>query len=125
MVTSLAPRERQIVDILYQKGAATVAEVRDALPDELSASAIRAMLTRLEAKGLVERRGDSHPQIYAPTVPQSEATRSALSQIVNVFFNGSAVGAASALLNMNGPLTDAELKDLERLVAEARKADRS
>jgi predicted transcriptional regulator len=125
MVTSLAPRERQIVDVLYKRGSATVAEVREALPDELSASAIRAMLTRLEAKGVVERRGEAHPYVYAPTMPQAEATRTALSQIVNVFFNGSAVGAASALLDMNGPLTDAELEELERLVAEARKADRT
>jgi hypothetical protein len=44
---------------------------------------------------------------------------------VNVFFNGSAVGAASALLDMNGPLSDADLEEFERLIAEARKADRS
>ena len=125
MLPSLAPRERQIVDILYQKGSATVTEVREALPDELSASAVRAMLTRLEAKGFVERSGEAHPYVYAPAVPQSEATKSALSQIVNVFFNGSAVGAASALLDMNGPLSDADLEELERLIAEARKADRS
>jgi predicted transcriptional regulator len=125
MLPSLAPRERQIVDILYQKGSATVAEVREALPDELSASAVRAMLTRLEAKGFVERSGDMHPYVYSPAVPQSEATKSALSQIVNVFFNGSAVGAASALLDMNGPLSNADLEELERLIAEARKADRS
>jgi len=124
MLPSLAPRERQIVDILYQKGSATVAEVRDALPDELSASAVRTMLTRLEAKGFVERQGDAQPYIYAPAAPQAEATKSALSQIVNVFFNGSAVGAASALLDMNGPLSDADLEELERLIAEARKADR-
>jgi predicted transcriptional regulator len=125
MLPSLAPRERQIVDILYQKGSATVSEVREALPDELSASAVRTMLTRLEAKGFVERSGDTQPYVYAPAAPQTEATKSALSQIVNVFFNGSAVGAASALLDMNGPLSDTELEELERLIAEARKADRS
>ena len=49
MLQTLAPRERQIVDVLYRRGEATVAEVREALPDALTASAVRAMLTRLEA----------------------------------------------------------------------------
>jgi predicted transcriptional regulator len=124
MLDSLAPRERQIVDILYQRGDATVAEVRDALPDPLTASAVRAMLTRLEAKGMVERRGSERGFAYAPRVPQSEATRSALSQVVKVFFNGSAIGAASALLDMSGPLRDQDLDELERLIAEARKGGR-
>lgn len=124
MLDSLAPRERQIVDILYQRGDATVAEVRDALPDPLTASAVRAMLTRLEAKGMVERRGSERGFAYAPRVPQSEATRSALSQVVKVFFNGSAIGAASALLDMSGPLKDQDLDELERLIAEARKGGR-
>ncbi len=124
MLGNLAPRERQIVDILYQRGDATVSEVREALPDALTASAVRAMLTRLEAKGMVERRGTERGFAYAPRVPQSEATRSALSQVVKVFFNGSAVGAASALLDMNGPLKAQDLDELERLIAEARKGGR-
>ncbi len=124
MLDSLAPRERQIVDILYQREDATVTEVREALPDPLTASAVRAMLTRLQAKGIVERRGSERGFVYAPRVPQSEATRSALSQVVNVFFNGSAVGAASALLDMSGPLNERDLDDLERLIAEARKGGR-
>jgi len=124
MLGSLAPRERQIVDILYQRGDATVSDVREALPDPLTASAVRAMLTRLEAKGLVERRGSERGFVYLPRVPQSEATRTALSQVVRTFFNGSAVGAASALLDLNGPLPESELDELERLIAEARRGGR-
>lgn len=124
MLDNLAPRERQIVDILYQSGDATVAEVRELLPDALTASAVRAMLTRLEAKGMVERRISDRGFVYAPRVPQSEAIRSALTQVVRVFFNGSPVGAASALLDMNGPLKERDLDELERLIADARKAGR-
>lgn len=124
MLDSLAPRERQIVDVLYQRGDATVTEVREALPDSLTASAVRAMLTRLEVKGMVQRRGSDRGFVYAPRVPQSEATKSALSQVVKVFFNGSAVGAASALLDLHGPMKDQELDELERLIADARKGDR-
>jgi predicted transcriptional regulator len=124
VLDSLAPRERQIVDVLYQRGDATVTEVREALPDSLTASAVRAMLTRLEVKGMVQRRGSDRGFVYAPRVPQSEATKSALSQVVKVFFNGSAVGAASALLDLHGPMKDQELDELERLIADARKGDR-
>ena len=73
---------------------------------------------------MVERGGSERGFVYAPRVPQSEATRSALSQVVKVFFNGSAIGAASALLDMSGPLKDQELDELERLIAEARRGGR-
>lgn len=125
MLDALPPRERQIVDVLYQKGASTVAEVRDALPDELSASAVRAMLARLEGKGYVVRSEGERGIVYAPAAPKAKATQSALSQIVNVFFNGSRAGAASALLGMGGPLKDEELDELEQLIADARRGGRS
>ena len=55
MLSKLPPRERQIVDILYERGPVLVAEICEALPDQLSGSAVRAMLKRLEDKGYVQR----------------------------------------------------------------------
>jgi predicted transcriptional regulator len=121
MLDKLPPRERQIVDLLYVRGDATVAELCDALPVALSASAVRAMLTRLEGKSVVRRRQSERGYVYAPAVPQTAAKQSALTQVVRVFFNGSPVGAASALLGMSDKLQDEELDELERLIAEARK----
>jgi predicted transcriptional regulator len=121
MLDKLPPRERQIVDLLYVSGDATVAELCDALPVVLSASAVRAMLTRLEGKGVVGRRQTDRGYVYAPAVPQTAAKQSALTQVVRVFFNGSPVGAASALLGMSDKLDDEELEELERLIAQARK----
>lgn len=120
MLNNLPPRERQIVDILYLKGEATVGDVIEALPDALSASAVRAMLTRLKAKGFVRRRQTERGFVYAPAVAESKAKQSALSQVVRVFFGGSAAGAASALLGMSDEMDDKELDELERLIAEAR-----
>ena len=54
MLSKLPPRERQIVDILYERGALAVADICDALPDQLSGSAVRAMLKRLEDKGVTD-----------------------------------------------------------------------
>ena len=125
MLDSLPPRERQIVDILYLKGEGTVADVCDTLDDPLTASAVRAMLTRLEGKGFVRRRQSERGYVYAPAVPEAKAKQSALGQVVKVFFNGSAAGAASALLGMSDKMADDELDELERLIARARQERKS
>jgi predicted transcriptional regulator len=121
MFEKIPPRERELVDILYRAGESTVAEVRERLADPLSASALRTMLVRLEAKGLVKRRQTAAGWLYAPTVPQDAAKESTLQHVVRVFFDGSAASAASALLGMSDSLDAQALDELERLVAAARK----
>ena len=123
MLDALPPRERQIVDLLYARGEATVAEICDGLPVILSGSAVRAMLTRLEGKGFVRRQHSERGFLYAPEVAEAAAKQSVLSHVVETFFNGSPASAASALLGMSGRLRDDELDELERLIASARKGD--
>ena len=125
MLSKLPPRERQIVDILYERGALAVAEICDALPDQLSGSAVRAMLKRLEDKGFVVRADSERGFLYSPAVPDQTARKSALSEVVRVFFNGSPTSAASALLGMSDRIDADELDELEKLIAEARKAGES
>ena len=122
MLSKLPPRERQIVDILYQQGPLAVADICDALPDQLSGSAVRAMLKRLEDKGYVQRSDSERGYLYSPTVADSVAKKSALSDIVKTFFNGSPASAASALLGMSDKLKDDELNELEQMIARARQA---
>ena len=124
MLDKLAPRERQIVDMLYVHGPSTVGDICEALPVELSASAVRAMLTRLEGKGFVRRQASERGFLYAPAVPESTARKSALKQVVSTFFNGSPASAASALLGMSDKLSESELDDLEQMIAHARKEKR-
>ena len=121
MLDRLPPRVRQIVDLLYARGDSTVAEICESLPVALTSNAVRAMLTRLEGKGFVTRTHTERGFVFAPAVPETTAKRSALQQVVRTFFNGSPAGAASALLDMTEDLDEAELDDLERLIAEARK----
>ena len=122
MLSKLPPRERQIVDVLYEAGPLTSGEVGEHLADPISGSAIRAMLKRLEDKGFVERADSERGYLYRPVVPETAARKSALSEIVRVFFNGSAAGAASALLGMSDKLSSDELSDLEAMIAKARNA---
>lgn len=120
MLETLPPRERQIVDVLYERGPSLVADICAALDNEVSGSAVRAMLKRLEDKGFVAREHSEAGFVYAPFVPETTARKSALGQVVRVFFNNSPVGAVSALLGMQDRLGNDELDELERLIAEAR-----
>lgn len=121
MLEKLPPRERQIVDILYARGEATAAEVRDALPNPPSYSAVRAILARLETKGFVTHREVEQRYVYAPAVPQAKAWRSALGQLVGTFFNGSPIGAATALLGMTQKVDPKELEALQAAIERVRK----
>jgi predicted transcriptional regulator len=122
MLSKLPPRERQIVDVLYQRGALPVADICEALPVQLSGSAVRAMLKRLEDKGFVQRSESDRGYLYSPVVSGTVAKKSALSEIVRVFFNGSPASAASALLGMSDKLKEEELDELEQMIARARKS---
>ena len=122
MLSKLPPRERQIVDILYQQGPLPVADICDALPDPLSGSAVRAMLKRLEDKGYVQRSDSERGFLYSPVVSETAAKKSALGEIVRVFFDGSPASAASALLGMSDRLKEDELDELEQMIARARRA---
>ena len=122
MLSKLPPRERQIVDILYQRGPLRVADICEALPDPLSGSAVRAMLKRLEDKGYVHRSDSDRGYVFSPVLSDSVAKKSALSDIVKTFFNGSPASAASALLGMSDRLESDELDELEQMIARARRA---
>ena len=122
MLSKLPPRERQIVDLMYEHGEMAVADICDSLPDQLSGSAVRAMLQRLERKGYVQRKESDRGFVYSPAVAETVARKSALSEVVRVFFNGSPAGAATALLGMSDRLDSNELDQLEQMIARARAA---
>ena len=122
MLKKLPPREREIVDLLYERGGLTAAEISTALSGQPSGSAVRTMLSRLEHKGFVRRTDSSKGYLYEPAVPDSQARKSALKELVKVFFHGSPAGAATALLGMSERIDETELDALEVLIARARAA---
>ena len=119
----LSRRERQILDILYERGRATAAEVQAGLPDPPSYSAVRALLRILEDKGHVRHQQDGPRYVYLPTVARDNAKRSALRHVLKTFFDGSAEQAISALLDeSSSKLSSEELDRLARLIDTARKS---
>jgi BlaI family penicillinase repressor len=116
--TQLGRRERQIVEVLYRLGKATVAEVLGDLPDPPSYSAVRGMLALLEEKGYVRHKRDGMRYVYAPAIAASKARQSALRQLVSTFFEGSPLAAAAALLEMSDQKLSPEERDqLSALIA--------
>lgn len=117
----LSRRERQIMDILYQLGRATAAEVGDALPGEPSDSTVRTQLRVLEAKGHIRHEEDGQRYVYLPVVPRRVVSRSALKHVVNTFFDGSIEKVVAALLGPDGSkLSDDELERIAGIVAKAK-----
>src|SRR5947199_2948495 len=98
---NLSRRERQIMDILYQRGRASASEIHEALPDRPSYSAVRAKLRVLEEKGHVRHQEQALRYVYLPTVARDTARRSALRHLVSTFFEGSVEQAVAALVDLS------------------------
>jgi predicted transcriptional regulator len=121
VIEKLAPRERQVFEAVCRLGRATAGEVERELPDRLSNSAVRAMLSRLQAKGFLERvAGEGGAYLYIPKVSPARERQSALGQVVGAFFGGSPASAAMALLGMREKITPQELDELEAMIRKAR-----
>lgn len=119
MIESLPRREREVFEALCRLESSTVAGVRDALSDPLSGSAVRTMLARLEAKGLVERSAAPDGFVYSPAARTETVAATALRRVIDTFFAGSAASAATALLGLAPKLTPEEAAALERVIDKA------
>ena len=120
--SNLSRRERQIMDVLFQKGQATAADIMRNIPEPPSYSAVRAILRVLEEKGHARHMQDGPRYVFIPTVTRDKAKRSAMKHMVDTFFEGSAAQAVATLLDDSGAkLSDDELERLSSLIDKARK----
>jgi len=121
-MAGLSRRERQIMEILYQRGKASAAEVRDAMEDAPSYSAVRALLRVLEDKGHVKHEADGLKYVYVPVVTRDKAKRSAVKQLMDTFFSDSPEQIVAALLDVSSRrLTREELDRMAAMIEKARK----
>jgi len=109
------------MDILFQRGRASAAEIHAALPDRPSYSAVRAKLRVLEEKGHVRHEEKALRYVYVPTTPRDAARRSALRHLLSTFFQGSVGEAVAALLDVSSDLSKADLDRISNLIEEAKK----
>ncbi len=121
----LSRRERELMDIVYRLGEATVADVLDAMDDPPSYSAVRSTLNILETKGHLTHRHAGNRYVYLPTVDRAAARLSALEHLLQTFFDGSTADAVSALLEeRRARLTEQEIERLSKLIRQARREGR-
>ena len=118
----LSRRERQIMDIIYARRAASATEVLEMLEDPPTRTSVRTILGILEAKGHVRHRKAGREFVYAPLRPRDRAGRSALRRVLATFFEGSFEKAVAAhLADRKAGLRDDELQRLSGMIAQARK----
>ena len=111
----LSRREREIVHAVFAlDNRASAEDIRRQLQDPPSYSAVRAMLARLETKGVLRHDVDGARYIYSVTTSPATAKRAALKQYLSVFFGGSAGELVTALLRQERWSDD----ELERLRGE-------
>ena len=118
----LSRRERQISDIVLERGECSAREIHEAMPDAPSYSSVRALLSILVNKGHLTHRADGPRYLYTLAESRDSAQESALQKLLKVFFRGSRGAAVTALLGKDGDqLTDEELHALSDLVEQAKR----
>jgi len=119
---ALSRRERQILDILYQRGKSSASEVREAMSDAPSYSAVRALLRILEEKGHIRHQAEGLKYVYLPTVAAEKAKRSAVKHLLETFFKDSPEQVVAALLDVSSMrLTSEELDRMAQMIERAKR----
>ncbi len=122
---SFTPRELDVMSILWRTGSGTVAEVREALGEELAYTSVLSVLQTLEEKGYVTHETEGRAYRYLPAVAPERAGRSAIARIREAMYQGSAEMMFAQLVS-DRKLSREELERMRRLLTErlSREEDR-
>ena len=119
---ALSRREREVMEVLFRNENATARDVWSALGETRTYSTVRKQLSILEEKGHVTHRVEGGTFYYSPRVEREVAATSALTRLVDTFFQGSVAGAVSSLLgDPGGNISAEELERISGLIEEAKK----
>ena len=119
--SKLSRRERQILDILYRLEEASAKDVMAEMDDAPSYSSVRTLIGKLVDKGHVAHRESGLKYVYYPLQTRDKASKSALSHVLQTFFDDSPLRAVNSLLDMSAKnLSDEELQELADII-EAKK----
>jgi len=114
---NLSRRERQITEVVYRLGQATVSDVLEHLPDPPSYSSVRTLLRILEEKGVLRHTENGRRYLYLPVVSRERARRSALRGVLQNFFGGSRASLIAELVDeTESGLSPEEAELLQKLI---------
>ena len=108
-------RELDIMSILWRRGTATVAEVRDELGDSLAYTSVLSAMQTLEEKGFVGHDTEGRAYRYYPLVAVEQAGESALGRVLDKIFHGSAESLLAQLVS-DRSIPPEELKRMRKLL---------
>ena len=115
--------ELQIMSVVWDQGAATVHDVKEALARgrKPAYSTILTMMRKLEAKGYLEHDVAERTFVYRATISRRAARHSLLGDLLERVFEGSPALLVGSLVEQNH-VTEDELREIRKLIAERRKA---
>jgi len=121
---TLGELQHAIMQVLWTRSEATVAEVHEALFDErgLAPTTIATMLRKMEDKGVVAHRVEDHHFVYQATVSEDAVRSTMVSELLDRLFAGDPAALVSHLV-ADHDIDEAEVERLRALLnhAEARK----
>jgi BlaI family transcriptional regulator, penicillinase repressor len=117
MEIAFTERELDVMDVLWERGASTVAEVQEQLPDELAYTTVLTILRTLEEKGHVAHEEEGRAYRYSALVERAEAGASAVRRLLRKLFRGSPELLLTHLVSQRG-LTKQQLESMRRLLDE-------
>lgn len=113
---TLTEAELRLMDVLWQKGQATVADVTEALPPPpLAYNTVLTTMRILEQKGYVTHEEEGRAYVYRPLIARDDAAKSAVGQLVSRFFGNKTTALALRLVEEQRP-SDEELARLKKLI---------
>ena len=118
--STLSRRERQIMDILFARGEATVRQIQESLDDPPTVMAVRRMLHILEEKGHLKRHQDGREVVYSPRESRKSAGSNALKHVLDTFFSGAIDEALAAHFARKEEVSPEQLARLQEMIAQAK-----
>jgi BlaI family penicillinase repressor len=121
-VLHLSRREREIMEVVYRTSHASVEEIRAAMAQPASYSAVRVIVNVLERKGQLRHTKRGKKYIYWPRTPRASAVKGALRHLLRTYFSDSLPRAMAAMVQLHArDLTDEDIRQLVRTIEESRK----
>ncbi|MBK8093436.1 MAG: BlaI/MecI/CopY family transcriptional regulator [Verrucomicrobiaceae bacterium] len=118
----LSRREREVMDIIFARGEATLSTISEDMESPPTRPALRSILTILESKGHLRHRQEGREFIYLPVHSREEVGQSTLSRVIGTFFGGSLKQAMAAYLSHpQTQLTEADVTELRRFLDQAKR----
>lgn len=122
-LTDITPLQSRILDVLWESGPATTAEVRRSLGEkEYARTTVATLLSRMHRYGWLSRERNGREYLYAPTVRRSAVRRAQVGQLIRSLFAGDLPSLLSHALE-EGDWSEGDLEEIEHMLGERREGN--